>query len=248
VLGWTGILWTAILGTFIIFMERADFLIQEGIMGKAMFFIGILWLAEVSGENDSASVALAVVTEDADLNRAASRNAEKTNAVLQAVKTLNLKKLKLKTTGYRVTIQRDYSSVKSGRITDYQVYNQAQAVLEGEERTELARQVSKIIGAGLDAGSNEVNQVQFYLQNRQALENQALEQATHRAQEKAAVLAKAAGVKLGRVRQINSQPLEAAPIYRAEAFKTMAASAGAPPLEAGESKISARVSVVYALE
>jgi len=203
--------------------------------------------AEVEGENDSVQVTAAVVTESPDLAKAADQNNQRSTAVVDALKALKLENLKLRTTEYRVVIQRNHAAGHSGEITGYQVSNAVEAVLEGVGKQALAVEVPKLIAAALQAGANEVRQVNFYIQDRDALEQQALALATHGAAAKAASLAKAAGVKLGRLVLLSSQPQNAVPVLPANALRA-AAAADAPALEPGESRVAASVVVAYEVE
>ena len=63
--------------------------------------------ADVTGQNDSARISLSVQSEARKLEKAAADNATKTEAVLQAVKAIRIKDLKVKTRNYRVTPQKD---------------------------------------------------------------------------------------------------------------------------------------------
>ena len=64
----------------------------------------------VTGQNDSAKLTIGILSEGRDLEQTSSENASRTKAVLGAIKGLNVKGLKLKTAGYRVTPQKDYKS------------------------------------------------------------------------------------------------------------------------------------------
>ena len=205
--------------------------------------------AEVSGQNDSARISIAVVTDGASLDRVGSENDAKTRAVLEAVKGLGVDNLKLKTTGYRVTPQRDYKA-RPPRIKGYEVYNAVEAVLEGLSPEELSKQVTNIIGKALDSGANSIQSIQFYIKNRESLENEALKQAVGHALQRAKTMAAAAGVKLKRIVSLSTHPVQMPPeprMLRAMEMKA-AADEAAPPMEIGESRVRAQVSIVYEIE
>jgi len=205
--------------------------------------------AEVSGQNDSARISIAVVTDGASLDRVGSENDAKTRAVLEAVKGLGIENLKLKTTGYRVTPQRDYKA-RPPRIKGYEVYNAVEAALEGLSPEELSKQVTNMIGKALDSGANSIQSIQFYIKNRESLENEALKQAVGQALQRAKTMAAAAGVKLKRIVSLSTQPVQMPPeprMLRAMEMKA-AADEAAPPMEIGESRVHAQVSIVYEIE
>ena len=205
-------------------------------------------MAEVMGQNDSARISVAVVTQGRNLERVSSENAGKTKAVIQAIKGLNIKDLKLKTSNYRVTPQRDYKA-RPPKIKGYDVHNAIEITLEGFEPEPLSGHVSMIIGKALESGSNNINHIQFYIKNKSALEKEALKQSTQQAMDRARTLAEAAGVKLKRIVSLSTLPIHIPSrphMLRAAGMKTEASAA--PPIEIGESQIRVQVSIAYEIE
>lgn len=205
-------------------------------------------MAEVTVQNDSAKVSVAVVTQGRNLEQVSLENADKTKAVIHAVKGLNIKDLKLKTSDYRVTPQRDYKS-RPPKIKGYEVHNAVEITLEGFEPEPLSKNVSMIIGKALESGSNTINHIQFYIKNKSVLEMEALKQSTQKAMERARTMAEAAGVKLKRIVSLSTQPIHIPtrqPMLRAAGMKTEASAA--PPIEIGESQIRVQVSIAYEIE
>jgi len=205
--------------------------------------------AEVTGRNDSAEITIAVITQAKRLGLAGSENDAKTGAVLESVKGLDIANLKLHTAGYRVTPQRDYKA-RPPEIKGYEVYNAVEAVLEGFGPKELSRHVTEIIGNALESGANSIQAVQFYIQNKDSLETEALKKAVAQAVLRAKAMAAAAGVKLKRIVSLSTQPLEMPPQPRMQRALEMKADAveAAPPMEIGETRVRAQVSIVYEIE
>ena len=203
---------------------------------------------EVMGQNDSAKIFIAVVTEGRKLEQASSENADKTKAVLTAINGLNIKHLKLETSNYRVTPQRDYKA-RPPKIKGYEVHNAIEITLEGFEPEPLSKNVSMMIGKAIESGSNNINHIQFYIKNKSALEKEALKQSTQKAMDRARTLAEAAGVKLKRIVSLSTQPLHIPTrqhMLRAAGMKTEASAA--PPIEIGESQIRVQVNIAYEIE
>ena len=205
--------------------------------------------AEVMGQNDSATIFIAVVTEGRKLEQVGSENADKTKAVITAIKGLNIKHLKFETSNYRVTPQRDYKA-RLPRITGYEVSNAIMVTLEGFETEPLSKHVSRIVGKALESGANAVQRIQFYLKDKSALEKKALKLATQEAMERAKTLAQAAGVTLKGIVSLSTQPMYSPPQPHMLRAAEMKADAGAmaPPMEIGESRIRAQVSIAYEIE
>jgi len=205
--------------------------------------------AEVMGQNDSATIFVAVVTDGRKLEQAGSENAEKTKAIITAIKGLNIKHLKLETSNYRVTAQRDYKA-RPPKITGYEVSNAIMVTLEGFETEPLSKHVSRIVGKALESGANAIQRIQFYLKDKSALEKKALKLATQEAMERAKTLAQAAGVTLKGIVSLSTQPMYSSPQPHMLRAAEMKADAGAmaPPMEIGESRIRAQVSIAYEIE
>ena len=202
--------------------------------------------AEVMGQNDSAKIFVAVVTQGRKLETVSSENAEKTKAVLTAIDGLNIKHIKFETSNYRVTPQKDYKA-RPPTIKGYEVSNAIVVTVEGYQTEPLSNHVSQIIGKALGSGSNAIQRIQFYLKDKSALEKKALKLATQEAVERAKTLAEAAGVKLKGIVSLSTQPIYAPPqphLFRAAEMKADT-DAMAPPMEIGESRIQVQVSIAY---
>jgi hypothetical protein len=204
--------------------------------------------ADVMGQNDSVKVSIAVVTQGRNLEPVSSENAGRTQAVIKAIKDLNIKGLKLKTSNYRVTPQQDYKA-RPPKIKGYEVHNAIEITMEGFEPEPLSKNVSMIIGKALESGSNNINHIRFYIKNKAALEKEALKQATQQAMDRAKTLAESAGVKLKRIVSLSTQPIHIptrAHVFRAAEMKAQASAA--PPIEIGESQIRVQVNIAYEIE
>jgi uncharacterized protein YggE len=202
--------------------------------------------AEVTGQNDSAGISLSVQSEARVMEKAAADNAARTEAVLKAIKALRIKALKVKTSNYSVSPQKDFKA-RPPVTKGYEVRNEIKITTEGFAPKALSGQVSQVIDTALKNGANTVRNIKFYIKDKQALENQGLHLATQKAMAQAQVLASAAEVTLGRIVSISTQPM-AAPV-QTEMFRAAGALAQEasmePAIESGESKIQVRVSVVY---
>ena len=232
------------LGLFIAAMPNTAIAQSQNLLNRNLIFAE--GAAEVTGQNDSARIFLSVQSEAREMEKAAADNATKTEAVLRAVKKLPIEDLKIKTRNYHIAPQKDFKA-KPPATKGYEVRNEIEITTEGFAPNELSAQVSKVIATSLKNGANTVHNIQFYIKDKQALEKQGLSLATKEAMAQAQVLAGAAGVKLGRIVSISTQPI-AVPV-RAEMFRSAGVAAQEasmePPIESGESKIFFRVSVVY---
>ncbi|OQY08300.1 MAG: hypothetical protein B6I22_01120 [Desulfobacteraceae bacterium 4572_123] len=205
--------------------------------------------AEVSGENDSVRILIAVVTHGRNLEATSAANMDAIEKVLSAVKSLDIKLLTLKTIDYRVTPQRDYKA-KPPEIKGYEVHNSVAVTLEGFAPDRLSRHASIIISKALENGANSIQYIKFYIKNRTRLEHKALAGATRQAIARAEALAKAAGVKLKRIVTLSTHPEYASPMKSMLRGAPVQASAEAmlPVMEPGESRIRVKVNLAYEIE
>jgi uncharacterized protein YggE len=206
-------------------------------------------VAEVMGQNDSAKISIAVVTDGKNLEQISAENARKTKQILKVIKRLDSTGLKLETSNYRVTPQKDYKA-RPPEIKGYEVYNAIEVTLENMEPENLSTRCSKIVGQALENGANTIHTINFYIKNRASLEKEALTQATKEAIARAETLAQAAGVQLKRIATLSTHPIQPPPRpnrYRTALMESDAAE-GAPPIEIGESQIRVQVSLAYEIE
>ena len=205
--------------------------------------------AEVTGQNDSARISIAVRTEDRDIEKTASENAGRTRAVLSMLEDAGVENLRLETRNYRITPQRDYKS-KPVKITGYEAYNEIEVTMEGLDPDTLSRHMSKVLGKVIEAGANDINNILFYIKDKKLLEKEGLDRATREAIDRAEILAEAAGVTLKRIASISTQPISSPvkpQVFRA-AKMALESNAVEPPIESGESKIYVHVSIAYEME
>ena len=117
------------------------------------------------------------------------------NSVIQALKTLGIEEKDIVTDWYVIEpLYEDYSSLY---IKGYRIHNLVAITLR-----DIAK-VNQVIIAALNAGANQVVNVEFYLSDLRKYRDQARQLAMVAAQEKAGDLASAAGAETGCVMNIN---------------------------------------------
>ena len=103
----------------------------------------------------------------------------------------------------------------------------------------------EIVDAAVEAGADGVSGPSFVVSNQAALYRQALQGAFEEAKAKATRLAQAGGLTLGKAIVISEQGSVQPVFYAAGALK--AAALDSTPVEAGESEITANVTITFAL-
>ncbi len=193
--------------------------------------------AIISAKPDRAEVTIAVSTRAPTAQAAASQNASESARVLASVKQSLGSDGQVKTSGYSLAPQYDYSNGHAPRLTGYEASNSV--VVTVDELSVLG----KVIDAATATGANNVNGISFTLRDSSAVREQALAEAAVRARANAEALAKALQAQV--VGLLEAEPTEA-PVIR-PLFKSFTAAPAmamqATPIEAGNLDIRATVTV-----
>lgn len=197
---------------------------------------------------DLATVRLGVIAQ-APTARAAQEQVSRTaGAVLEAIRKLGIKDEDIQTSG--LSLSPLYSQPRPGteeesrapRITGYQANNSVTI------RVEDLTKVGPVIDAGLGAGANTLDGVEFGLRNDEVARSQALADAAVKARAKAQTLASALGLRLGNVLEVAEGGVSVLPqpyprYGRAMAELSMAAAD--TPVSAGQVGVQASVTIRY---
>ena len=143
----------------------------------------------------------------------------------------------MKTSGYSLAPQYDYSNGHAPRLTGYEASNSVIVTVD-----ELSL-LGKVIDAATTNGANNVNGISFTLRDSSAVREQALAEAATRARANAEALAKALQVQV--VGLLEAEPTEMPvirPLAKFQAAPAMAMQT-ATPIEAGDLDIRATVTV-----
>ena len=201
----------------------------------------------VRSQPDTATVMLAVITQNANASEAQAENASRSDAVMRAVKAAAGPGAEVRTGGYSLQPQYDYTQGQAPKITSYLARNSVIVTLG-----ELQR-VGAVIDAATRAGANNVDGLSFSLRQDKPARNRALTEATRDAMEKARVLAEALGGRLVRIVEVHEGGMaRPVPIYAAYAGGgTAEARMSAPPptpVEPGTLEVRAQVQLVAEIE
>lgn len=197
---------------------------------------------EVTMQPDRAIVSLGVVAESAEAAAAQERVNEVMTDVIDAITDLDIPRNKLSTSN--LSLQPIYSRVRPDianqepQITGYRASYTLSVVVDEIDAA------GDVVDAGLNAGANQLQGVQFTLQDDVEARLEALRQASADAESKAAVIAGAMGVELDHVKRITEAP-QFMP-YPTAGVRVMSMEA-ASPIEAGELTITAQLTVEYVI-
>ena len=149
--------------------------------------------ATASAPPDQVEIDFSVITEAKRADLAAAQNAKKQAAVLKAVKAVLGSTGSVETLGYGLTPKYVYPKNGVRKIVGYTASNTVHV-----ESRKLAA-VGELIDAGIGAGANQVQRLQFGLIEPAALRKEALTRAAREARGKADGVADALGLKILRI-------------------------------------------------
>lgn len=196
--------------------------------------------AVVTQAPDIARITLGVETQDESADVAAQENAERMTKVLAALKELGLTDKELTTSGYNI-----YSSPQVvGRgtseettITTYRVQNRILITTNNLDA------VGEIIDRAVQAGANQVQGIQFDVEDKQAMQLEALKNAVQQGMAKAEAMADAAGLTLGGLASMSESYSSYAPMVSTMAMR--ADMAAGTVINPGEVEVNATVQLEF---
>lgn len=194
--------------------------------------------------SDVAKLSFAVVSEGKDPEVIQADNARKMNAAIEFVKAQGIDAKDIKTSDYNLSPRYEYDEKK--RTTFISGYTFTQTVTVQLRDFE---KISPILGTLPGIGINQIQGVNFEIEDQEKYLAMAREEAFSRASAKAAAMAKQNGVRLGRV--VTFSEGSQGPIYpRYFEAAAMKADVGAPApmIEPGSEEVRVNVTVTYELK
>lgn len=214
-----------------------EFRVNQISTQKAAFF-------DVSGEGsattipDQAEVNLGITTTASTVASAQKQVNEIINNISKKLKDSGVGEADIKTTNYSINPNYDYRSGQ--RITGYTV--NASLLVKFTDFDKL----NQSLDSAVTLGANQIGGVSFTLSPESTAEaqDQAREEAVAQAKRKAESLAKAAGIRLGRIVNIQENSLQPpTPILRS--LETATPSDGATQIQPGTTEIKLTVTLSY---
>lgn len=214
--------------------QAADAQVAETARG-----ISVTGTAEVRAMPDIAYVTLGVRTRNPQADRAASENAAMTTKVTQAIRQLEIAEADIETVQYTLQPVFEYPPSGRPRLTGYEATNLVRVTVR-----DLA-QVGGVIDAGVTAGANVVQDISFALKDESAVRATAITRAVQDGRAKAAVMARALNVRLGRLISASESvsPIVYPMLARAEAVGGQADT----PISPQQIVVRVTVNLVYAV-
>lgn len=199
----------------------------------------------VQAQPDTAILSISVVSQAKRALDAQQDNANKSDAVVRALKSAAGAGAEIKTSGYSLQPQRVYKEGVPPAITGYEARNSVTVIL-----SDLTK-VGAVIDAASQAGANDVGSISFTLRKDRPAKDQALADATREAVNKAQIIAQALGGRVVRVVEVQEEGVQRPrPVYEAtDQLQSMRAGiAASTPIEVGTLDITSRVQLIAEVE
>jgi hypothetical protein len=262
------------------FFNKTFMLAAIFIVGVLVFFVGQLSLQNksisqqstyqitVSGEGkvyakpDVALVSLGVTSQAVTVADATKVGTESMNAVIAAVKALNIDEKDIQTTNYSLTPVYEYENIVTP-VSDTQMYSAysvgstvrtSKNTLKGYKLEQNVRvkirdftKIGDVLSKATASGANLVGDLQFTIDNPEQYKEQARAQAIAQAKTNAENLAKESGIGLGKL--VNVYENYAYPTTYSNSSKMLGAgaadSAPAPTIQPGQQEIDVTINLTY---
>lgn len=175
---------------------------------------------------------------------ATTDSTNKMNEIVTELKKLGIEDKDIKTNNYNLSPVYNYTNDKGQELVGYEVT---------QNMTLKIRDLSKIgdvISKTTEKGANQIGNISFTIDDEFALKNQARELAIQKAKEKAALIAKQSGMKLGEVKSVYENADATPPVMfnYSNAKMDVASAQGAvvsPNIQSGQNEIKVEVTLVY---
>jgi uncharacterized protein YggE len=212
----------------------------------------------VSGEGrivakpDIANFSFQIVDQgDKDIVAVQKSNTEKTNKIIDYLKSEGVKTEDITTSSYNIEPRYQYYGCNNGgacpppEIVGYTVSQSVNVKLRDFSK------IGKLLTGVVTKGANTISQISFRVDDETKLRSQARAIAIKQAQAQAQDIARAAGVKLGRlmyIEETNNQVPMSYGIGGTDALKMVSEVAPAPTIEPGSQEIKVNVTLRYELK
>ncbi len=213
-------------------------------------------VGESQGVPEEARISLGITAKGKTVEEVRNQTNTVSNRLTEELKKLGIEEKRIKTSSYNIypeytqdiirptlfPIAMDSSSTPENGISGYT------ANITLDVTADTIEKANKAIDSATKLGINQIGGVQFVIsdETREKLTDKARNDAINKAKEKAQRIAKAAGLKLGKVINIYEYPVGAQDNFQYEAKSTMGNGEPArTDLNPGESTIKVNVSLIY---
>ncbi|MGC8651225.1 MAG: SIMPL domain-containing protein [Minisyncoccia bacterium] len=208
---------------------------------------------KVLAKPDVALITVSVITQDTDADKVQSDNNTKMKTVVDFLKNNGVKEEDIQTSAYSLNPQYDYNwchkSVKDYTPCSPKIigYNLTQTL---SIKIRDFTKINTIVGGLTNAGANEISNITFTIDDSENYKNQARIQALNKIKERAQLLSKETGVRIGRILSVAESSYT--PRYYEADLKAAAGNAPTAsvpaPIEIGTQDITVTLTVSYEIK
>lgn len=225
-------------------LQSRNLIAEHRIIGRAPITrdtITIDGMGKVNAEPTLAQVDVGLMSEGRDVPTAQTENTRKMNAITAQLKSLSIDRQDIRTSNYSIQPKYEY---KDGiqTIIGYTV---------SQNISVKVRDLSKIgtvLERSVQSGANQVNGVQFTLDDPTELQQEARKKAIEDAKQKAEALAQTLGVRIDKVVTFTEGSSNGAvpmPLYAYKAMDGAAVAPSVPEIQSGSLDVVSHVSVTF---
>lgn len=196
-------------------------------------------MAVMSARPDVAYITVGVIEEGKELADIQDKSNKKMTSVIEELEALGIEEKDIKTLNFNISPKYDWSEKSEGRIVGYIVNNMVQVTINDLNK------VGIVIDKVSLNGSNSISNLRFGLKDESALYNKALELAVKDAKEKAEAMGAGAGIKNIAVSKITETSQRNNTVINREADMVNKLTGASTPINTGELKVSASVTVDF---
>ncbi len=205
--------------------------------------ITVTGCSSVSVSPDQAKISLGVLTIAPTAGEAQRENASKADKIIKALVAAGVPRDHIATQSYTIWPEYIYPKPEENKppsIAAYRVSNSIMITLDDITKA------GKLIDTAVAAGANQVESIMFLRQDTSSAQTEALQKACQEARRKADAIAKSLGLQILGVQSVQESCSVTLPPALSGGIKALETGGGAPtPIEPGEIKVSATVTVVY---
>jgi len=200
---------------------------------------------EIKAAPDTAVVELGVFSQGNTAKAALEQNTKNMAALMDVLKAAGIDPKDIQTSNFNVGPRYDNSGKQPPKVVGYDVNNSVSVTVRKLD------ELGTLLDQAVSSGSNQINGLNFTVDDPQKLQDEARENAVKDAKRKAALMAGAADAKLGPVITIKDgggpQPYPMSRGMSPMVADAMVAKAAPVPVAQGQMLISSDVSVVWEL-
>lgn len=169
----------------------------------------------------------------------------KMNKINDELTKLGIEDKDIKTSNYNLNPVYNWTNAKGQELVGYEVTQTLTLKIRDLNK------IGDIIAKTTEQGANQVGNISFTIDDEYELKNQARELAISKAKEKAELIAKQSGIKLGEVKNVYENY---SPIISSQAYSNakvmlesadQAAGLAAPEIQSGQNEVKVEVTLTY---